>query len=165
MKLRVFLSLLINLSFILVMFSSVNAEDINESFRGIKWLTPKQELLDAGFEKGGWGLINPDDNKSIGDIPLQNLYYYTRENPLIDNRSPTNREKAKKYIGKFNAVIMFFSGGQTNNMADVISNKFGEPDRKEAFKYYWNLEKVAIELRKGYVWIVYFGSTEKGGGF
>jgi hypothetical protein len=101
-----------------------------ETFRGIPWGTDKKEVADLveGPKKGEGEAFTRDEQRKVGDITVENIYYLF-------------------YKGKFGAAMIFFQGASNfSGLRDALSQKYGSSNTVDPLReeYTWDLEDLTI---------------------
>jgi hypothetical protein len=101
-----------------------------ETFRGIPWGTDKKELPDLveGPKKGEAEAFTRSEQRKVGDISVENIYYLF-------------------YKGRLGAAMITFQGSSNfSSLLDALSQKYGPSKTTDLVQkeYTWDLEDLTI---------------------
>lgn len=113
-------------------FWGVASGETFESFRGIQWGADRKEVsgLIAGPQRENVEVYTRNENKSIGDIEVESIYYLF-------------------YKGKFGAAMINFQGGSRFSiLKEALRQKYGTEEKPDVSveKYRWDLTDLKIIL-------------------
>ena len=103
-----------------------------ETFRGIQWGADKKEVsgLLAGPQRENVEVYTRNENKKVGDIEVESIYYVF-------------------YKGKLGAAMIIFQGGaKLSTLKEALRQKYGPGEKPDpsAEKYTWDLTDLKIIL-------------------